>query len=237
MHPELARLLELQEKDLELLEVDKRLQALLDERDSLDKERDRSAGSARDLAVRVIAARKKREALESRIEGLRAIQESRRGRMEQVKTARQAQALTTELEIARAALAREEGEWLRQAEEVTRLEQQQAEAEQTTGVLEEEQRVQREGLAAREAELLAERDRALADRAVVSSAVEPTHLMRYDRLRGVRQSLVVVAMHGTACGACYTAVPTSRRSQIRSGLLLDGCEACGVILYSSDDEA
>ncbi len=60
--------------------------------------------------------------------------------------------------------------------------------------------------------------------------------MRYDRLRGARQSLVVVAMHGAACGACYTAVPTSRRSQIRAGLLLDGCEAGGVILYSSDDE-
>lgn len=237
MHPELARLLELQEKDFALLDVDKRLQALLDERDSLDKERDRSLGAVQDLGARVKAARKQRETLEGRIEGLRAIQESRRGRMEQVKTAREAQALTTELEIARAALAREEGEWLRQAEAVTLLEQQQVEAERAAGALEEEQRVQRDGLAAREAELMAERDRARADRETVAAAVERNHLMRYDRLRGARHTLVVVALHGAACGACYTAVPTSRRSQIRSGLLLDGCEACGVILYSSDDEA
>ncbi len=164
MHPELARLLELQEKDFTLLDVDKRVQAVLDERHSLDKERDRSLGASRDLATRVIAARKQREALEARIEGLRAIQESRRGRMEQVKTAREAQALTSELETARAALAREEGEWLRQAEAVTRLEQQQTEAEQAAQALEEEQRVQREGLAAREAELQAERDAALTQR-------------------------------------------------------------------------
>ena len=39
---------------------------------------------------------------------------------------------------------------------------------------------------------------------------------------------------GGACGACYTAVPLNRRSQIRSGAVLDGCEACGVILYPAE---
>jgi mono/diheme cytochrome c family protein len=33
------------------------------------------------------------------------------------------------------------------------------------------------------------------------------------------------------CGACHTAVPLNRRSQIRSGTVVDGCEACGAILY------
>jgi predicted nucleic acid-binding Zn-ribbon protein len=45
---------------------------------------------------------------------------------------------------------------------------------------------------------------------------------------------VVVPLRGDACGACFTAVPRNRRSQIRSGALLDGCEACGVILYAAE---
>ena len=45
---------------------------------------------------------------------------------------------------------------------------------------------------------------------------------------------VVVPLSGGACGACYTAVPINRRSQIRSRRLLDGCEVCGAILYPPD---
>jgi predicted nucleic acid-binding Zn-ribbon protein len=45
---------------------------------------------------------------------------------------------------------------------------------------------------------------------------------------------VVVSVRGVACGACFTAVPMSRRSQIRTGLLIEGCEACGVILYAEE---
>ena len=61
-------------------------------------------------------------------------------------------------------------------------------------------------------------------------------LARYDRLRsGTQRGPVVVPLHGNACGNCYTAVPMSRRSHIRAGLLLDGCEGCGVILYSATE--
>ena len=57
---------------------------------------------------------------------------------------------------------------------------------------------------------------------------------RYDRLRSTRRTDVVVAVAGAACGACYTAIPMSRRSQLRNGYLLEGCEACGVILYAAE---
>jgi predicted nucleic acid-binding Zn-ribbon protein len=58
--------------------------------------------------------------------------------------------------------------------------------------------------------------------------------LRYERLRSARSSTVVVPLHGTACGACFTTVPLNRRSQIRSGTLIDWCEACGVILYAAE---
>jgi predicted nucleic acid-binding Zn-ribbon protein len=58
-------------------------------------------------------------------------------------------------------------------------------------------------------------------------------LQRYDKLRGSSQRTeVVVALAGPACGACFTQVPMSRRSLIRSGV--ESCENCGVILYSAE---
>jgi len=58
--------------------------------------------------------------------------------------------------------------------------------------------------------------------------------IRYDRLRRARATPVVVALNGDACGACFTAIPRNRRSQIRAGAIIEGCEACGVILYAAE---
>ena len=37
------------------------------------------------------------------------------------------------------------------------------------------------------------------------------------------------------CG-CHTSVPLNRRSQIRSGAVIDGCEVCGAILYPPEPD-
>jgi predicted nucleic acid-binding Zn-ribbon protein len=66
--------------------------------------------------------------------------------------------------------------------------------------------------------------------------VERTLRARYDRLWSSRFAVVVVALRGDACGACFTSIPRNRRSQIRAGTHIDTCEACGVILYSTNAE-
>ncbi|MFI5236201.1 MAG: hypothetical protein ACHQXA_10855, partial [Gemmatimonadales bacterium] len=94
----------------------------------------------------------------------------------------------------------------------------------------------RAAVAEKRAALEADRAAAVAARNEVRDAVDKTLRARYERLFNGRKRAVVVAMVGITCSACRTAVPTSRRSQIRSGLLLDGCESCGVILYSEGAE-
>lgn len=237
MHPDLATLLDLQEKDLALLDVDRRLQAALDEHDALDQELARRHRAREVLQERVTAIAKEREALETRIESLRAIQEARRGRMEHVKTAREAQALTTELDMARSIIAREEGEWLKLADQVSRLEHEVRQAGEAAAAVEVEQEMPRTGLAERETALQAEREAILAERDAIARRVGAPLLARYERLRSVRATAVIVAMHGTACGACHTAVPMSRRNQIRSATLIEGCEGCGVLLYYAENGA
>ena len=59
---------------------------------------------------------------------------------------------------------------------------------------------------------------------------------RYERLRRTRSGDVVVPLRGGACGGCHTSVTLNRRSQIRAGLVLEGCEACGAILYPAEPD-
>jgi predicted nucleic acid-binding Zn-ribbon protein len=234
MNPDLEKLLDLQAKDALLLEVDLRLAALLEEGGALDAALTR-AGTDAESARRDLAdlARRQRE-LETRIESYRTLQERRRGRMEQVRGAREAQALMTEMDMARTVLLKEEGEWLKTAEQVQAVETRLAEAEAALAALETGQASAREDLAGRQAALEAERATALAAREASASTLDKTLRLRYDRLRANRRGDVVVSVRGVACGACFTAVPMSRRSQIRTGLLIEGCEACGVILYAEE---
>jgi predicted nucleic acid-binding Zn-ribbon protein len=56
-------------------------------------------------------------------------------------------------------------------------------------------------------------------------------LARYERIRRGNAPVALYALHGDACGHCYTAVPTQRRALIQRGESIEGCEACGVLLY------
>jgi len=234
MNPDLEKLLELQAKDVALLAVDTRLVALLDEAAALDAGVARAEAEVASARRGLTDASKRQRELESRIEGYRTLQERRRSRMEQVRGAREAQALMTEMEMARSVLLKEEGEWLKVAEQVQGIETRKVAGEAALAELLAAQEAARADLAARKSALEAERAVALAAREVCAAALSKPIRLRYDRLRSNRQGDVVVSVHGVACGACFTAVPMSRRGQIRSGLLIEGCEACGVILYAEE---
>jgi len=236
MHPDLERLLDLQAKDLALLGTDLRIRTLDEEIAALDAALDRARSDVEATRRRLDEGVKRREELEKVIEAQRAQQEKRRTRIEQVKTAREVQALMTELDLARQVLARQESDWVKAAEQ----DQQQAaaveEAEQRLAALEGDQSGDRARLDEAMQELASEREAARQEREASAAGVERTLRMRYDRLWTSRTTTVVVPLRGDACGACFTAVPRNRRSQIRAGTHIEGCEACGVILYPENGE-
>lgn len=56
----------------------------------------------------------------------------------------------------------------------------------------------------------------------------------YDRVRrGKRAALAPLTTHG-ACGSCYNQVPVQEQIEIRRANGIRRCEACGVILYSTE---
>src|SRR5262245_41149287 len=116
MHPDLERLLELQAKDLVLLDTEVRLKALAEEIGALDTALTRAGEASTAAEHRLVELVKKREELEKVIEAQRAQQERRRARIEQVRTAREVQALMTEVDQARSVVARSESEWVKASE-------------------------------------------------------------------------------------------------------------------------
>jgi hypothetical protein len=237
MHPDLEKLLELQAKDLALLAADREIKSLDDEIAALDAALESARSDVEAARRRYAEGVKRREELEGVIETQRSQQEKRRARIEQVRTAREVQALMTEVDLARSVLANKESDWVKAAELNQQQEAALAEAEQRLAGLDGDQTGERARLAEARAELETARNAAGQVRSESASAVERSLLVRYDRLWTSRATTVVVALRGDACGACFTAIPRNRRSQIRAGTHIEACEGCGVILYPADGDA
>jgi uncharacterized protein len=234
MHADLRKLLDLQSKDAVLRDAEQRLAAIEQESKVLDQAlqlaRDNVEAARRALAE----GTRRRDELEAKIESYRVLQERRRQRLEQVRNSKEAAAVTAELDLARSVLSKEESEWVRTADAVVQLELKLQAEESNLKTMEAAQAEQRSTLAQRRGAVAGERDAALRDREASAATIDRPLRTRYDRLRRSRSNDVVVPLVGGACGGCFTAVPLNRRSQIKAGAVVDGCEACGAILYPSE---
>jgi uncharacterized protein len=231
MHADLVKLLDLQAKDAAVVEIEQRIEGLQSEIATLDQILQR-ASEVLEAARRAASdGARRRDEQESKIESYRLLQERRRLRLEHVRNPKEASTLMAELDLARSVMAKEENDWIRNAETVTQLELKAGEEQRKLAEVEASQAPGRAELEARRAELEAEREAALRERESSAAQIDRQLRARYDRLRRSRSTAVVVPLVNGSCGACHTSVPLNRRSQIKSGQVLDGCEVCGAILY------
>jgi uncharacterized protein len=231
MHAELVKLLDLQAKDAALAAIDQQIAEVARDSSALDQSLQR-ARDALESAGRALAdGVRRRDDLETKIESYRTLQERRRQRLDHVRNPKEASTLMAELDLARSVLAKEESDWVRSADAVTLLELKVKEEERNLVAVEAEQATERARLAERSTTLGGKRDATAREREAAASGIDKSLRNRYDRLRRTRSTEVVVPLMNGACGGCHTSVPLNRRTQIRAGVVLDGCEACGAILY------
>jgi predicted nucleic acid-binding Zn-ribbon protein len=231
MHADLVQLLDLQAKDGVVQEIERLLAAVAAEVGVLD----RALAGAREAveSARRAAAdgARRRDELETKIESYRVLQDRRRLRLEHVRNPKEASTLMAELDLARSVMVKEEGDWVRSADAVTELERKVTEAEAQAAEFEAGQAPARGALDERRTALEARLAAAAADRESAAARMDRGLRTRYERLRRSRNADVVVPLLNGGCGACHTAVPLNRRSQIKAGSVVDSCEACGAILY------
>jgi uncharacterized protein len=235
MHADLVKLLDLQGKDAVVADVERRLEALRGEYTTLDQALEQARAGLEAARRAAADAGRKRDELEAKIESYRLLQDRRRLRLEHVRNPKEASTLMAELDLARSVVAKEENDWLRSAETVAQLERKATEEEGHVAEVQEGQSPERAQLDGRRAELEAELAAARATREQAAAQLDRALRTRYERLKKSRLTAVVVPLVANGCGACHTAVPLNRRSQIRSGAVIEGCEACGAILYPPEE--
>src|SRR5437660_3913403 len=214
--------------------TDEALEALEPATRALDESQaaaERALGAAQ---AAIQAALDRRDELEGKIASYRTMQEQRRQRLEWVRGAKEASTLMAELDLARSVLAKEEAEFMRSGDAVTEAERRAAETEQALAQLRAQQAAEREGLAGRREQIAGEREHAVAEREQAAARVTPAMLARYERIRRGKAPLALYSLHVDACGHCFTAVPTQRRTLIQRGVTIEACEACGVLLYAKE---
>lgn len=234
MHPDLEGLLTLQAKDQEVTTSEQALAALEPDVRRLDEQL-AVAQRAVDGATRAIDdAKRRKDELEGKIANYKSMQEQRRQKLEWVRGAKEASTLMAELDLTRTVLAKEEAEFMRSGDAVHEAERKAAEAEKALNGVREAQAPERAALAERREAALAELRQAQEIRTTATRAVNGALLSRYERIRRGKAPLALYALHGDACGHCFTAVPTQRRVLIQRGASIETCEACGVLLYSAE---
>ena len=234
MHPDLEALLTLQQKDEAVRATEEALAALQPEVAKLDEA---LAGVERKLeAARrgIDDAQGRRGELEGKIASYRGMQEARRQRLEWVKGAKEAQTLMAELDLARTVIAKEEVEFLRSGDAVTEAEMRAAEAEKAVEDVRDAQRVDREMLEGKRQAIIAQREEAVVERERATKNVQAGLLVKYEKIRKGKAPVAVYPLRGGSCGHCFTAVPTQRKVLIQRGATIEGCEACGVLLYVAE---
>jgi uncharacterized protein len=236
MHADLVKLLDLQAKDSAVAAVERRLEALQEETGVLDQALQRAREGLETAHRAAAEAARRRDELEAKIESYRVLQDRRQQRLEHVRNPKEASTLMAELDLARSVVAKEENDWVRSSDAVTQAQFKAAEEERNVAAVAEGQTPERDRLAARRAELEAELTAAQGAREDSAGQIDKALRVRYERLRKARSGDVIVPLVNGACGACHTSIPLNRRSQIRSGTVLDGCEVCGAILYPPEAE-
>jgi len=234
VHPDLEALLILQEKDQAVTATDEALAALAPELATLDAAQATAESALATAQAAIQAAIDRRDALEGKIANYRTMQEQRRQRLEWVRGAKEASTLMAELDLARSVLAKEEAEFMRSGDAVAEAERKAAEAEKGLAEVRARQAPQREALAGKRETIVAQREQAFAERERATANVGASLLARYERIRRGKAPLALYPLHGDACGHCFTAVPTQRRALIQRGASIEGCEACGVLLYAGE---
>ena len=234
MHPDLEALLVLQDKDVAVASCDARLKALDPEVSKLDDQIAAAERVVEQARAGIRAAVDRRDGLEGKIQNYRTMQEQRRQRLEWVRGAKEASTLMAELDLARTVLAKEEAEFMRSGDAVGEAERKTAEAENALENVRDAQAAAREALVGRRQEIAAERESAVVERDRTSKTVNPALLARYDKIRRGKAPLAIYPLHGSSCGNCFTAVPTQRKALIQRGATIEGCEACGVLLYAKE---
>jgi uncharacterized protein len=188
------------------------------------------------LKSRIKEMRLEERRLEHAADGRRSRVKMLQERLKSVRNLREEAAVHAEMDLQRRAFEGEEQEALTLLDQIRKMETRLGELELAARSARAEVEPRR-GALLREREAVEEEVALLEDRRKVYAARVPTQELRnYERIRGGHRSLAVAALTPDgACGYCFNMVPIQIQNEIRKGIALVACEACGVLLGPGEE--
>ncbi|MCC5790709.1 MAG: hypothetical protein JJT75_13840 [Opitutales bacterium] len=230
-HPDIEKLLILQERDTRL----DQLQGILDGLPLEKKRLQDKAASAREklsqAKVKFQELEGQRKNLESEIADLEKKKVRFRNQQMEVKKNEEYQALEKEIEACEGQSSEKEEAELEILYEIDTAREGLAVAEKELGVVEEEIRGDEAKLEERGKRVAAEREEAEKIATEAREGIPASSLAIYEDLRKRVKYPVVVPMQDRRCQGCHLKVSGGTETQVRSGKEITTCEHCGRILY------
>lgn len=235
MHPDLEQLLSLQEVDEQLLELERSKEYLPEIIENVKKEVLDAASNVVTTGQKLEDARLKNRQLEADLEGAQGDLTRYQSQMESIKTNREYDALTGEIETIKERIGFIEDEDILTLNEIDELTTSLEESRKRHELLAQSNKDQLVNLE-REMGAVEDKVRVKMDaRNNITVRITKSTLSVYERVRRGRGSPVVVVLKKKACGACFKSQPPQRIQELRKGLTVINCDNCGRFLILGEN--
>lgn len=231
MREQLGLLWELQKIDLELINIKEgrnrypKEMERLEEKQNIEKERIQKEKEKIEILEK--ERRRKEGHLNTELEKIKRAE----GRMFEIKTNKEYQALLSEIEIIKEAISREEEEILQVLDEIDELREKLKKWEKETVItlekIEKERNLIQEKIT--QGDLAWERQ--TKRREDLSKQIESKFLQIYNTLKEKRQEVGVVRVRKETCQGCFVNIPPQMYIEVQKNNNLIRCPNCSRILY------
>jgi predicted nucleic acid-binding Zn-ribbon protein len=226
----------------ELQKIDLGLKSIKEERDRYPREMKKLDEKQKVERERIQKEKEKIESLEKtrrQKEGQLALEQEKikrgQGRMSEVKTNKEYQALLNEIDAIKEANSRIEEEVLQVMDEIDELKKDLSKREKDAGVTLEKIEAERKKLQEKMAHDEKVWDGQMERREVLSKQIESKLVKLYHTLKEKRQGVGVVSVKHETCQGCFVNVPPQLFIEVQKNNALVRCPHCNRILYWEGD--
>jgi len=227
----------------ELQKIDLELKSIQEEKDRYPKEMKKLDEKQKVERERIEKEKEKIESLEKtrrQKEGQLALEQEKikrvEGKMFEVKTNKEYQALLSEIDSIKEANSRMEEEILQVMDEIDELKKDLSKREKDAGVTLEKIETERKKLGEKMARDEKIWDGQVERRKVLSKQIESKLVKLYNTLKEKRQGVGVVGVKHETCQGCFVNVPPQMFIEVQKNNALVRCPHCNRILYWEGDQ-
>ncbi len=188
-----------------------------------------------DLKTQIEKLMHDRKMFEVEIEASKAQLKKYEDQLFQVKTNKEYDAISTEIETKKIEIEDLENKVMQTLEDEEQFEKEIKELEEEIRQLESQLKEYQKELKEIEQQTREEEQQLLKERHVVEQTIEKRFLKRYNRIREAKGGVAVAAVQRGSCGGCFSVIPPQKIVEIRESNRIYTCEHCGRILVWVED--